>query len=169
MCRPILAYTTSRDFWLIMSQLAASDNTSKEHSYPNGYLRSICATWAPIRLLHGCIWLTVLTLSLDSHTGAVKRVHSTFIFEFSLGVRTLEITPKPRDSSAEIHKSLLVTKEWNEPGNTSEVMNMLTPEEDEICGKHKGRGLTTTVMARKIWKWSGRNSACQWRTRQRWR
>jgi hypothetical protein len=46
---------------------------------------------------------------------------------------------------------------------------MLTPEEDEICGKHKGCGLTTIVMARKIWKWSGRNSACQWRIRQRWR
>jgi hypothetical protein len=64
----------------------------------------------------------------------------------------LEITPKPWDSSAEIHKSLLVTKEWNEPSNASEVMNMLTPEEDEICEKHKGCGLTTSVMARKIWK-----------------
>jgi hypothetical protein len=78
--------------------------------------------------------------------------HSTFIFEFSLGVHTLEITPKPRDSSAEIYKSLLVTKEWNEPSKASKVMNMLTPEEDEICGKHKGCGLTIIVIARKIWR-----------------
>jgi hypothetical protein len=26
------------------------------------------------------------------------------------------------------------------------------PEEDEICGKHKGCRLTTIVMVRKIWR-----------------
>jgi hypothetical protein len=49
-------------------------------------------------------------------------------------------------------RSLIVTKEWNEPSNTSEVMHVRTPEEDEICGKHKGHGLTTIVMVRKIWR-----------------
>jgi len=94
----------------------------------------------------------VLTLSLDLHTGAVGTVQSTFIFEFSLGAHKLKITLKLWDSGTEIDRSLIVTKEWNEPSNTSELMNVLTPEEDEICGKHKGHGLTTTVMVRKTWR-----------------
>jgi len=52
----------------------------------------------------------------------------------------------------EMDRSLTVTKQWNEPSNASEVMNVVTPEEDEICGKHIGCGLTKTVMVRKIWR-----------------
>jgi hypothetical protein len=51
--------------------------------------------------------------SVDLQRGAVRKVHSTFIFEFSVGAYKLEITLKPWDSSVEIHRSLLVTKEWN--------------------------------------------------------
>ena len=49
----------------------------------------------------------VLTLSPDLHIGAARRVHSTFIFEFSLGAHKLKITPKPWDSSMEMDRSLI--------------------------------------------------------------
>jgi hypothetical protein len=44
----------------------------------------------------------VQTPNLDLHTGAVRRVHSTIISEFSIETHKLEIVPKPWDSTMEI-------------------------------------------------------------------
>jgi hypothetical protein len=48
---------------------------------------------------------------LELHIGAVKRVYSTFITEFSVDTHNLEVAPKPWDSTTE-ERSLLVIQEF---------------------------------------------------------
>jgi hypothetical protein len=45
-------------------------------------------------------------LHLDLHTGAVRRVHSTFISEFPVETHKLEVAAKPWDRTTEIGKIL---------------------------------------------------------------
>jgi hypothetical protein len=46
----------------------------------------------------------VQALHPDLHIGAVRRVHSTLISEFSVETHKLEVATKPRDKTTEIYK-----------------------------------------------------------------
>jgi hypothetical protein len=109
---PLHSTTCRRDLRLITSQPPFSGNTSGWHNQTNGYT-AVGESMLPGPQPGHCVgvrnlWPMVPHLGL--HTGAMSRVHSTFISAFSVQTHKLEATPKPWDRTIE-KSSLLMRQE----------------------------------------------------------